>query len=484
MRVETDTGTGVQTRGRGLLGWPTLATMVVGSVVGAGVFSLPGTFGAATGVYGALIAWAIAGTGTFFLALVFRSLAERRPDLDAGVYAYAKAGFGDYAGAISAFGYWVSACLGNVTYWVLITQTVRGLWPGQTWLTPVLVVVASVGMWGFYWLIGRGVQEAAIVNRIVTIAKVAPIVAFVIVAVTVFDVGVFADNLWGGERATGSALLDQVSTTMMLTVFLFLGIEGANVYSRYARTRKDIGTATVVGYLGVLALFASVTMLSYGVLPRAELAGLDEPSMAGVLRAAIGPWGGWLVSIALIVAVLGAYLAWSMMAAEVMFTAARSGDMPRFLRTTNPRDVPIAAVLMSTAFTQIVYWITFAAEDAFTFALSLTSATTLIAYLFASGYAVRLGVTGQTYTAPGARWRGLAIGAVATCYIVFLLWAADPKYLLLAAIAFLPATAIYVAVRRERGQRWLTRGEQLVFAVLAVAALAAVAGLATGGITL
>lgn len=86
-----------------------LTAMVVGSMVGAGIFSLPRTFGEATGPVGAIIAWGIAGTGMYMLARVFQTLAQRKPDLDAGVYAYAKAGFGDYAGFLSAFGYWVAA---------------------------------------------------------------------------------------------------------------------------------------------------------------------------------------------------------------------------------------------------------------------------------------------------------------------------------------------------------------------------------------
>src|SRR5262249_21007982 len=99
---------------------PTLTAMVVGSMVGAGIFSLPRTFGMATGPVGALIAWAIAGGGMYMLARVFQALAERKPDLDAGVFAYAKAGFGDYVGFMSAFLYWLGSVLGYVFYLVLI----------------------------------------------------------------------------------------------------------------------------------------------------------------------------------------------------------------------------------------------------------------------------------------------------------------------------------------------------------------------------
>ena len=90
-----------------------LTAMVVGSMVGAGIFSLPRAFGAATGPFGAIIAWTIAAGGMYMLARVFQALAERKPDLDAGVYAYAKAGFGDYLGFLSALGYFTSACLGK-----------------------------------------------------------------------------------------------------------------------------------------------------------------------------------------------------------------------------------------------------------------------------------------------------------------------------------------------------------------------------------
>ena len=86
-----------------------LTAMVIGSMVGAGIFNLPGRFATATGPFGALIAWAIAGTGMYMLARVFQALAEKRPDIDNGVFAYAKAGFGDYVGFLSAFGYWIGS---------------------------------------------------------------------------------------------------------------------------------------------------------------------------------------------------------------------------------------------------------------------------------------------------------------------------------------------------------------------------------------
>jgi arginine:ornithine antiporter/lysine permease len=134
-----------------------LIGMVVGSLVGAGIFSLPRTFGHATGPFGALIAWGIAGAGMYMLARVFQALAERKPDLDAGVYAYAKSGFGDYTDFLSALGYWVGSCLGNVSYWVLIKSTPGGFFPvfgdGNT---VAAIVVASIGIWLFHFRMPAG----------------------------------------------------------------------------------------------------------------------------------------------------------------------------------------------------------------------------------------------------------------------------------------------------------------------------------------
>src|SRR3954451_17430900 len=139
----------------------TMTAMVVGSMVGAGVFSLPRRFAQETGVAGALIAWLVAGTGMLMLAFVFQTLAVRKPDLDAGVYAYAKAGFGEYLGFFSAFGYWASACVGNVTYWVLIMSTIGAVAPalgeGDTLFA---IALSTVGIWVFFYLVQRGVKDA------------------------------------------------------------------------------------------------------------------------------------------------------------------------------------------------------------------------------------------------------------------------------------------------------------------------------------
>jgi arginine:ornithine antiporter/lysine permease len=466
------------------LSFMTMTAMVVGSMVGAGVFSLPRRFAQETGVAGALIAWVIAGAGMLMLAFVFQTLAIRKPDLDAGVYAYAKAGFGEYLGFFSAFGYWASACVGNVTYWVLIMSTVGAIIPALgNGDTLVAVVVSTVFVWVFYTLIRRGVKEAAAINRIVTIAKVVPILVFVLLALFVLDPGTLADN-WSGGPGYGT-LFDQVRNTMLVTVFVFLGVEGASVYSRHAKRREDVGRATILGFVSVFCVFASVTIVSYGVLPADEIAELRQPSMAGVLEEAVGTWGSVFVSVGLIVSVLGAYLAWTLMAAEVLFVAAKDEDMPRFLARSDHNDVPTASLLMSTILVQVMLVVTMFSEDAFNFALDLTSALTLIPFLLAAAYALKLAVTKESYeVAAVGRRRELVIGLLATFYTAFLLFAAGTKFVLVSFIIYAPATILFVMARREQGRQLFSRVELVILVVSVLGAVLGIVSLSAGWISI
>jgi arginine:ornithine antiporter/lysine permease len=330
-----------------------LTAMVVGSMIGAGIFSLPRTFGTATGPFGAIIAWLIAGGGMYMLARVFQALAERKPDIDAGVFAYAKAGFGDYPGFLSAFGYWIGSCIGNVSYWVLIKSTLGAFFPvfgdGNT---VVAIGVASIGIWLFHFLILRGVQQAAFINSIVTVAKVIPILVFLVILFFAFKMDLFSMNLYGGDLTGG--LFEQVKATMLVTVFVFIGIEGASVYSRYAKERSDVGKATILGFIGVTGIMVLVTLLPYAVLQRAAIAGMRQPSMAGVLESVVGPWGAIFVSAGLVLSVLGAYLAWSLICAEVMFAAGKTKDMPKVFARVNKNNVPVSALWATSIVVQLI----------------------------------------------------------------------------------------------------------------------------------
>jgi arginine:ornithine antiporter/lysine permease len=469
------------------LSLPTLTAMVVGSMVGAGVFSLPARFGVATGILGSLIAWAVAGVGMLMLAFVFQNLAVRKPELDSGVFIYAKAGFGDYAGFNSAIGFWASAIAGNTFYWVFITATIGTFWDGfGDGDTVLAAAVGSIGVWFFHTLIARGVRDAAVINRIVTIFKILPILVFIVVLFVNFDAGVFSDNWTAYGYGDLGNLNEQVRNTMIITTFVFIGIEGASVYSRYAKRREDVGKATVFGFLSVLSIFALVTLSSYSVMTQPDLADTRQPSMIGVFQSVVGDWGEVFISLAVIVSVLGAYLAWTLMAAEVMFIPARNEDFPEFLGKENSSGTPITALVVSSLAVQGLLAATLVLTDALNFMLDLSTALALIPYLLAAAYALKLGLVGESYedVSPATRRKETIFAGVAVAYTLFLFEAAGLKFLLLATVLLAPATLLYVKARSERGRRLFSPTEMALCAAIVVGGFIGALGLWSGRITL
>ncbi|MDQ2637448.1 MAG: amino acid permease, partial [Actinomycetota bacterium] len=268
----------------------------------------------------------------------------------------------------------------------------------------------------------------------------------------------------------------------LITVFVFLGIEGASVYSRMARKREDVGRATVIGFLSVLSVFALVTLVSYGVMPQDELAGVAQPSMAAVLESVVGHWGSVLIRVGVIVSVLGAYLAWTLMAAEVLFIPARSDDMPRFLARTNSHGAPVTALIMAAALTSLLLVALLFAADALDFMLDLTAALSLIPYLLAAAYALKLTATRETYGEGKSVAPDMLVAGIATVYTLFLLYAAGMDKLLLSCILYAPAAALYFKARRERGLRVFRPAEAALFGVIVIGAVVGVVSLATGAL--
>jgi arginine:ornithine antiporter/lysine permease len=269
-------------------------------------------------------------------------------------------------------------------------------------------------------------------------------------------------------------------------VFVFIGIEGASVYSRFAKERKDVGWATIVGFIGVTGLMVMVTLLPYAVLQRADIAGLRQPSMAGVLESVVGPWGSVFVSVGLLVSVLGAYLAWALICAEVMFAAAKSKDMPKAFAKVNQNNVPVVAMWWTSIIIQIIVITTYWSNDAFALMLNLTSATTLIPYLFVAVYGLMIARRGETYDLrPQERGRDQVLATIAVIYTLFMIYAGGLHYIVLAAVLFAPGTVLYTMARREQGLAVFTKSSDwIVFGVIVLAALYSVYGLATGRISI
>ncbi len=466
-----------------------LVALVIGSMIGGGVFSLPGDMSAKASPGAIIIGWVITGIGMLMLAFVYQNLATRKPALNAGPYAYARAGFGPYIGFQAAWGYWVSAWLGNVSYAVAIFGSIAFFFPifGKGNNLPSLIG-ASIALWLIHALVMKGVKQAAFVNAVTTAAKMLPLIAFILIAIFAFNYDKFTLNFWG-SAASGATDLGtighQVKSTMLVTLWVFIGIEGASVYSSYAAKRSDVGTATVIGFAGALTIYVLVSLLSTGILAQKELAGLPVPSMAGVLEGLVGRWGAALVSLGLVISVGGAFLSWTMLCAEIPYAAAKDGTFPRWFGAQNAAHSPAHSLWVTNGLVQVFLFVTFFASSSYQFLYSVASVAILPPYVFSSAYALKLAITGESYVANDpARTRDLAVAGLATVYGLWLCYAADLKYLLLATILFAPATFIYMSARSEQRQRLFSVPELVVALAITLAALLAIRELVTGGISI
>jgi arginine:ornithine antiporter/lysine permease len=461
-----------------------LTALVVGSMIGSGVFSLPQNMASGAGAGAVLIGWLITGVGMLMLAFVYQTLTTRKPDLDNGIYAYARATAGEFVGFNSAWGYWVSAWLGNVGYLVIVFGTLGYFFPifgdGNT---RAAVLGASIVLWVMHFVILRGVRGAAVLNAITTVAKIIPLLLFILLALVAFRSHVFTQDFWGDPKL--GTVFTQVKSTMLITVWVFIGIEGANVFSARAQRREDVGHATVFGFTIVLLLLMAVSLLSLGIVSQGDLAAMKNPSMAGVLDKAVGTWGAVLISIGLLVSVGGALLAWTLLAAETLFTPASGGVMPKFLSRENGHGVPANALWVTNGLVQLFLIITLVSNATYQALISLATSMILIPYLFSAVYATRVALAGENYAnGDSARGRDMLIGALATVYCCWLLYAAGPKYLLLSALLYAPGVVLYGWAKREQRARLFRPFEAVILAGLVVLAAVAAWLLSSGALGL
>lgn len=457
-----------------------LTALVIGSMIGGGIFGLPSQMAGAAAPGPLIIGWIITGVGMLMLAMVFQRLAISRPDIDAGVFGYAREGFGNFMGFASAWGYWLSAWIGNVGYLVLLMSAIGVFIPGfEGGNTVLAIVVASVLVWAYHFLILRGIKEAAAVNMIVTFAKIIPIFVFILIAIFAFKFEVFSHDFWGQASDLGSTL-DQVKAMMLVTVWVFIGVEGASVFSERAKSRSDVGKATIIGFASVLAMLLFINMLSYGIVPREELSQLADPSLGGVLTAAVGPWGAKFIAIGLIISLVGALLSWFLMCAEIMRVPAQAGVLPHFLGKENRNGVPTGGMWLTNGVVQLMLIWTYFNGSTYTDLILLASSLILLPYFFSAVFQLMVAIKDGKAAGPGA----IAIGIFGTIYAVWLLYAAGLQYLLFVGLFYVAGAPLYIWARVENKKKVFTPIDLVVLAIFVIAAVISVIGLSAGWLSL
>lgn len=374
-----------------------LVMIVIGSMIGSGVFNLPQGMASNAGVGASIIAWTITGIGVFFIAKVFQILSDERADIVGGIYYYAKDGFGSYIGFNSAWGYWLSNLIGNVSFAILLVNALTNFFPqiGGVNSLPGFII-SSILIWAVIGFIAQGMKTANIVNSVATVAKILPIVLAIILLILAFKMNIFSSDIWSKALNDSGAGLGgvgtQVKNAMLQTLWVFVGVEGAVVISGRAKKSSDVGKATIIGYIFVLICYVLIVMLSFGVMSQGKLMNINTPALGGILQYTNGTWAEIMVNIGIVISILGAWVSWTILTVETPMMVAKDKMFPKFLGKVNKNNAAVNALIFNGIIMEIAYILSMRLENAFQQITNTATTMILIPYVLSAAFLLKISI--------------------------------------------------------------------------------------------
>jgi APA family basic amino acid/polyamine antiporter len=414
------------------LGLWSATALVIGSIIGSGVFLLP----ASLAPYGAasLIGWAITLFGGVMLALTFAKLSARWPQTG-GPYTFARVGFGDLAGFVIAWSYWISTWTTNAAIAVAFAGSIGSIFPALTSTPLRSAACALVALWTCIGINLIGVREVGRAQVVLTVLKFVPLLVFGGIAVWFVDVSYYQPL-----NPSGETLPHAVNATVALTLWALLGLEAATVPSgSIDNPTKTVPRATLLGtsLAGLATVLACSAVL--GLLPAAQVATSSAP-MADAARMLWGPVAGIGIAAVAAISCLGALNGWVLISAQVPMAAARDGVMPSIFARLDPRGTPKAGVLIAGTLATLLVFANFSKSlvQLFTFAILLSTAATLLPYFISSAAWLRRG--------DGS---GRIVASLALLYSLYALSGIGGESLLWGSVLVAAGLPVYWIVRRR-----------------------------------
>ncbi len=466
------------------LGLGALVGIVFGMVVGSGLYNIPQNLAVGAGPVSVGVAWIVTAIGMLLLVATLKILADRHPDLDAGIYQYAQVAFGNFAGFNIAWGYWLCASFANIAYAVMLNDSFGAFIPAlldHSWPT---LLFGTLLIWLMFFIVAGGIKTAKLLNNTMAVIKVVAIGLIIVLLALNIKYGVLSLNLMD-ERLDPDSMLEQVKSTMLVTLWCFIGIEGAVMMSARAKRPKDVGKAGALGFLVAWLMYVLVSMLCYGVMERARLAGLEDPSVAYVLKDICGEWAYYFVILSVIVSLLGGWLSWTLVCAQVPYEAAVVKIFPSAFLHINRHGMPEYGLLVSSLIMEGFLVMVMMADDIYMAALSITGMMVLPAYLSGGLYLLKLSCCPQEICEYGCavRWRYRIIGTACSLYCLWLIYAGGMSLFVFTSFFYLAGIGFYVQSRKERhksGELKFTRADKITLGVLIAGLISASVMLANG----
>lgn len=444
-----------------------LVGIIVSAIIGAGIFNLPKEMASSASAGVTILSWLIAGLGMGSLAFCMQNLSNKKPDLHAGIFSFAQDGFGDFMGFNSVWGYWVSVIIGNVAFGTLMFSALGYFFPafgnGENILS---IIGASLILWLIHYIICKGLDNATFLNNLVMVAKLIPIIIFIVCVIGGFNKGIFFHRFWSmnTDNFYLPDVVDQLKNTMLVTVWVFIGIEGAVVFSGRAKKRSDVGKATLLGFAAVTVIYMSITVFSYGVMTQAEIQSLPNPAMAYILERVIGKPGAIIVNLGVIISIFGAWIANTLLAEEVSYQAGERKLFPIIFTKENKNQVPVNALLITNVIVQILLLSFLITDEAYSLLSQLSSAIILLPYTCVALYQLKVTHTEKFSDSI----KNYIVGIIATIYMFWLIYASGFMYTILTILTLLPGAIMFIYVKKYYKQKVFKPYEVFIFIIIAV----------------
>jgi len=430
--------------------------LVIGNMVGSGIFLLPASLAAVAGPI-SIFGWVFTGIGAMLLALVFSRLGRAMPRTG-GPYAYARRAFGDFIGFQTAWGYWIAAWAGNAAIAVAFVGYLAVFW-GDLGTNNLLAALVGIGViWLLTFVNILGTRESGAVQVVTTILKFVPLAVIGVIGLFFVE----SDNLTPfSPHGSWSA----ISAAAPLTLWAFIGLESATVAAGEVKDpEKNIPRATIYGTLAATVVYIIGTIAVMGVIPTETLASSTSPfaDAAGVMFG--GSWNK-IIALVAMASTFGALNGWILLQGRVPLAAAEDGLFPeQFAQVHGERRTPVFGLVVSSILVTGLMLMNYTKGlvDAFTFIILLATLTTLVPYAYSAAAQAHLYFTEREIFERGRFARDTIIAALAFAYSVWAITGSGKDIIAKGFILLLAGIPVYVLMKWWQAKQAEQHASELV----------------------
>jgi basic amino acid/polyamine antiporter, APA family len=425
-----------------------LATaLVVGNMIGSGVFLLPSALAEFGGI--SLVGWLFTAAGAVLLALVFARLGRTYPR-SGGPYEYSRRAFGDFIGFQTAWGYWIAVWAGNAAIAVAFAGYLGVFFPAISDEPLLAAVTALSAIWLLTWVNALGVRQGGIVQGVTTVLKVLPLLVMATIGLAFVNM----DHFTPFNTSEGSAF-GAVTAVAALTLWAFLGLESATIPAEDVENpERNIPRATIWGTVATAAIYILSTVAVLGIVPAATLATSTAP-FADAAEMAFGTWAGNLVALGAVASTFGALNGWILIQGQIPMAAARDRLFPSAFGRLSRNGTPVFGLVMSSVLVTILMASNYTRGlvELFTYMLLLATLTTLIPYAYSAMAQLMLFVKDRERFSGRKLTTDTVIASLAFAYSVWAIYGAGQEVAFYGLLLLLAGIPIYVWMKWSNARK-------------------------------